>query len=96
MNFQAKEGGRFKESVRQCYYQLIDLKVPTNQLEEVVRAVLGMVGTRAEVLPKRSSAQNMRREMGHWADVVAGVELSSAHHVAARAARAARRRRRWS
>ena len=80
-DFQAKEGGRYKESVRMCYYQLIDLKVPTNQLEGVVQAVLGMVGSKATALPKRSSAQNMRREMGHWADVVAGVELATAHHV---------------
>ena len=27
MTFQAKEGGRYKESVRMCYYQLINLKV---------------------------------------------------------------------
>ena len=28
MIFQAKEGGAYKESVRMCYYQLINLKVP--------------------------------------------------------------------
>ena len=55
--------------------------MPTNQIEQVVKAVLGMVGTKATKLPKRSSSQNMRREMGHWADVVAGVELATAHHV---------------
>ena len=27
MTFQAKEGGRYKESVRFCYYKLINLKV---------------------------------------------------------------------
>ena len=80
-NFQAKEGGKYKASVRMCYYKLIDLKVPTNQIEGVVREVLGMVGCKAEALPKRSVAQNMRREMEHWADVVAGVELAKAHHV---------------
>ena len=79
--FQAKEGGRYKASVRMCYYKLIDMKVPTNQIEEVVGAVLGMVGTTATALPKRSIAQNMRREMEHWADTVAGRELAAAHHV---------------
>jgi hypothetical protein len=79
--FQAKEGGRYKASVRMCYYKLIDMKVPTNQIEEVVGAVLGMVGTSATALPKRSIAQNMRREMEHWADTVAGRELAAAHNV---------------
>jgi hypothetical protein len=79
--FQAKEGGRYKASVRMCYYKLIDMKVPTNQIEEVVGAVLGMVGSKAPALPKRSIAQNMRREMEHWADAVAGRELAAAHHV---------------
>lgn len=80
-SFQAKEGGRYKASVRMCYYKLIDMKVPTNQIEEVVAAVLGMVGTTASALPKRSIAQNMRREMEHWADTVAGRELAAAHNV---------------
>ena len=80
-NFQAKEGGQYKASVRLCYYKLIDMKVPTNQIEEVVRQVLGMLGSKAEHLPKRSTAQHMRREMEHCADVVAGVELAKAHHV---------------
>lgn len=79
--FQAKEGGRYKASVRMCYYKLIDMKVPTNQIEEVVGAVLGMVGSKATALPKRSIAQNMRREMEHWADTVAGRELAAAHNV---------------
>ena len=42
--FQAKEGGAYKDSVRLCYYSLIDRKVPTNQLEAVVTEVLKMVG----------------------------------------------------
>eukprot|EP00900_Chrysochromulina_parva_P012347 jgi/Chrpa1/21112/Chrysochromulina_OHIO_Genome00023794-RA len=70
--FQAKEGGAYKESVRLCYYSLIDRKVPTNQLEAVVTEVLKMVGVEARALPSRGSAQNMRREMGHVADVMAG------------------------
>jgi hypothetical protein len=68
--FQAKEGGAYKESVRLCYYSLIDRKVPTNQLEAVVTEVLKMVGVEARALPSRGSAQNMRREMGHVADVM--------------------------
>ena len=30
------EGGAYKDSVRLCYYSLIDKKVPTNQIEAVV------------------------------------------------------------
>ena len=51
--FQAKEGGAYKESVRLCYYSLIDRKVPTNQLEAVVTEVLKMVGVEARALPSR-------------------------------------------
>ena len=80
-NFQTKEKGAYKDCVRMCYFKLIDMKVPTNQLEGVVKAVLQLVGVQAKNLPSRGSAQNMRREMGHWADVVAGVELATAHHV---------------
>lgn len=79
--FQAKDKGAYKECVRMCYYKLIDLKVPTNQLKPVVEAVLNMMGSRAKNLPSRGSAQNMRREMGHWGDTVAGVELATAHNV---------------
>ena len=78
--FQAKEGGAYKESVRLCYYSLIDRKVPTNQLEAVVTEVLKMVGVEARALPSRGSAQNMRREMGHVADVMAGVLLAKAQN----------------
>ena len=56
-------------------------KVPTNQLEAVVKEVLKMVGVEAKALPKRATGQNMRREMGHVADVVAGVLLAKAHNV---------------
>jgi hypothetical protein len=78
--FQAKEGGAYKESVRLCYYALIDRKVPTNQLEAVVTEVLKMIGVEARALPSRGSAQNMRREMGHVADVMAGVLLAKAQN----------------
>jgi hypothetical protein len=80
-SFQAKEGGAFKDSVRLCYYSLIDKKVPTNQLEAVVTEVLKMVGVQAKALPSRGTAQNMRREMGHVADVVAGVLLAKASNM---------------
>ena len=76
--FQAKHDGAFKECVRICYYSLIDKKVPTNKLEAVVTEVLKMVGVHASALPSRGTAQNMRREMGHVADVVAGVLLAKA------------------
>lgn len=80
-NFQAKENGAYKDSVRLCYYALIDKKVPTNQLEAVVTEVLKMVGVKAKALPKRATAQNMRREMGHVADVVAGLLLAQSDNV---------------
>ena len=80
-SFQAKEGGAYKDCVRLCYYSLIDRKVPTNQLKAVVSEVLKMVGVQAKALPSRGSAQNMRREMGHVADVVAGVLLAKAENV---------------
>jgi hypothetical protein len=35
-SFQTMEGGAYKDSVRLCYYSLIDKKVPTNQIEAVV------------------------------------------------------------
>ena len=79
-NFQAKEGGAYKDCVRLCYYSLIDKKVPTNQIQAVVTEVLQMVGVHAKALPKRSTAQNMRREMGHVADVVAGALLAKAEN----------------
>ena len=66
-------------------YSLIDLmidrKVPTNQLEAVVAEVLKMVGVEARSLPSRGTAQNMRREMGHVADVVAGALLAKSENV---------------
>ena len=79
-NFQAMEGGAYKDSVRECYYSLIDKKVPTNQIHAVVTDVLKMLGVHAKNLPKRTSSQNMRREMGHVADVVAGVLLAKAEN----------------
>ena len=77
-NFQTKEKGAYKDCVRMCYFKLIDMKVPTNQLEGVVKAVLQLVGVQAKNLPSRGSAQNMRREMGHVADAAAGVLLAQA------------------
>lgn len=79
--FQAKHNGAYKDSVRLCYYSLIDKKVPTNQLTSVVTEVLKMVNAQAVGLPSRGTAQNMRREMGHVADVVAGVMLAKANNV---------------
>ena len=67
--------------MRLCYYSLIDKKVPTNQLEAVVSEVLKMVGVHAKALPKRATAQNMRRELGHVADAVAGVLLATSRNV---------------
>ena len=60
---------------------MIDRKVPTNQLEAVVAEVLKMVGVEARSLPSRGTAQNMRREMGHVADVVAGALLAKSENV---------------
>eukprot|EP00966_Prymnesium_polylepis_P336398 7391563-Prymnesium_polylepis.1 len=39
-----------------------------------------MVGVQAKALPSRGTAQNMRREMGHVADAVAGVLLAKAQN----------------
>ena len=68
-----------------CCYKLMDLKVPTNQIESVVRNVLGIVRVEVEQQPKRAVAQTeyAEREMGDWADVVAGSEHATAHHVTA-------------
>jgi hypothetical protein len=41
-SFQTMEGGAYKDSVRLCYYSLIDKKVPTNQIEAVVAESVGM------------------------------------------------------
>ena len=80
-HFQAKEGGKYKDAVRTCYYSLINRKIPTNQIEGTVRDVLAMVGVEVANLPTRGSAQNMRREAGFIGDVVAGVELAAARYV---------------
>ena len=80
-HFQAKEGGKYKDAVRTCYYSLINRKIPTNQIEGTVRDVLAMVGVDVANLPTRASAQNMRREAGFIGDVVAGVELAAARYV---------------
>ena len=45
-----------------------------------MRDVLEMVGVEAKKLPTRGSAANMRYEMGHVADVAAGVALAPASH----------------
>ena len=48
-DFSALEKGRYKDQVRITYYKLLNRKVPSNQIEGVVRDVLKMVG----IDPKR-------------------------------------------
>ena len=72
---------RYKDVVRTCYFKLLNRKIPSNQIEGVVRDVLEMVGVEAKRLPKRSSAALHRYEMGHVADVAAGVALATASNV---------------
>lgn len=79
--FDAQEGGRCKDVVRTAYYKLLNRKVPSNQIEGIVRDVLEMVGVEVKRLPKRSLAARMRLEMNHLADVAAGVGLAIAENV---------------
>ena len=46
-----------------------------------MRDVLEMIGVEAKRLPKRGIAGSMRYEMGHIADVAAGVALATASNV---------------
>ena len=62
--------------MRTAYFKLLNRKLHSNQIEGVVRDVLQMVGVAAPRLPKRSLAEQMRREMGALADVAAGVALA--------------------
>eukprot|EP01046_Picozoa_sp_COSAG06_P003755 COSAG06_NODE_150_length_22019_cov_17.221031_2_plen_359_part_00 len=69
------EGGRYSDSIRLIYMQLIRDGVSPNNIRNSVCTILQLAGVTVDRLPGRATAQYMKAEMAALADQEAGATL---------------------